>query len=212
MALYKRKEFQELCKVTKGYLNMYIKRGAVVLTQNMIDDELEPNKYFMEKRVDKTVAESPTQSPTKPTRALSEEAVAQVKEQKEKGPPKEASEMFGLGLEKKRLDIKKVQSEIDTAKMKREKMAGELIPTDLVMIIFGSHFKSVTISFHQAADNFLSTIAKQNDLNREQVAKVRGQLNEVVNKAVKAAIVASKKNVKKLVAEYSQSKGKGEKE
>ena len=212
MALYKRKEFQEKCQVTKGYLNMYIKRGKVILTGNMVDDELSDNAFFLQTRLEKIAAESPTQSTKKPAPKLSEAAVAKVKEEQDKEPPKEATEMYGLSVEKKAQEVKKLKSDIETAEMKRAKMAGELIPTDLVMTIFASHFKSVTVSFHQAANNFLSMIAKQNELDRDQVAKIRGELIEVINKAVKGSIQASKKEIRNVVAEYSQSKGKGEKE
>ena len=212
MALHERTEFAKLCGVDKSYITVYIGRKKLTLTGKLIDDSLPDNAFFLQKQLDKNGGKTTKDLPTKPPKQLSKEVAAEAQEEKEKGVSKESSAMYGLTIDKKQLEVKKLESDIETARMKREKMAGVLIPTDLVMTIFASHFKSVTISFHQAADNFLSNIAKQNDLDREQVAKIRGELSEVINDAVKDAISASKKDIKKIVAEYSQSKGKGEKE
>ena len=122
----------------------------------------------------------------------------------------EALMKWKLDLEAKELDVEKKRQDIELAKIKIAKAQGEVIPTDLVNLLFGRHFKEVTTAFHQGADNFIMTIAKQLDLGREEVARLRGELILIVNDSVKKAIRESKRSVKNIVGEYSESRGKGE--
>ena len=110
------------------------------------------------------------------------------------------------------LGLAKVKEDIEIAKLKREKMSGELIPTDLVKVLFASHFKSVTTTFHQAIENLISTISKRNNLDREQVAKIRGELTKIINDAIESSLSLSGKELGNIVDEYSHKRGKGEKE
>lgn len=212
MALYTRKQFYEKCGVTRGHLNMYIKRKKVLLTNEMIDDTLQENAYFMQKCLEKKGTKTNVEGVKKPIKPISEKIIKETKEAQNGDPDPEAINQYNLGLEKKRLDIKKVEEEILIARIKREKMSGDLIPTDLVKVLFASHFKSITTSFHQAIENLISTIAKRNSLDREQVAKIRGELTKVINDAVGNSIETSKKELKNIVDEYSQKRGRGEKE
>ena len=212
MALYTRKQFYEKCGVARGYLNMYIKRNKVILTNGMIDDTLQENAYFMQKCIDKRGIKPDVDEVRKPIKPISEKIIEETKEAQNETDDPEAINQYSLGLEKKKLDIEKVEEEILITRIKREKMSGDLIPTDLVKVLFASHFKSVTTSFHQAIENLISTIAKRNSLDRGQVAKIRGELTKVINDAVSNSIEISKKELKNIVDEYSQKRGRGEKE
>lgn len=211
MALYTRKEFYEKCGVSKGYLNVNIARGKIVLTGKLIDDAIPANAYFMEKRQEQKVEKKVERALQKPPKPVSEADVEDIDQALEDVDP-DVQTAYNLGLEKKRLDNAKAEEDLALARMKKEKMAGDLIPTDLVLLIFASHFKSVTTSFHQAAENLITTFAKQNNLNRDAIAKMRGNLIKVINKAVKEGVDSSKREVRNLVSEYSQKRGRGEKE
>lgn len=218
MALYKRKEFAEKCGVKKAYLTTYIGRGKVILTGKMIDDSIPENAYFMKVRTDKIAVEGEKgepKGPKKPSKILTEAEVQDTEGSKAEESMKDEEEkrnMYNLGLEKKKLDIEKVKEDIEIAKLKREKLSGELIPTDLVKIIFATHSKSITTGFHQGVENILSQIAKQAGLDREQIAKIRGNLIDIINKGIKTAGTTSRKDLANVVAEYSQKRERGEKE
>lgn len=178
----------------------------------MVDDTIPANAFFLQTQLDKRAAEKSEISVAKPTTPITKEQVEEATESGVEPVDPDVLTNYNLGLEKLRLANKKAQEDLEISRMKKEKMAGELIPTELVLLLFASHFKSVTTSFHQAIENLLTTIAKQNDLNREAVAKIRGELIEVINKAVKDGLQSSKRDVASLVREYSQKKGKGDKE
>ena len=101
---------------------------------------------------------------------------------------KEAMERWRAELAIKELDIEKKRQDIELTKLKIAKLRGEVIPTDLVNIIFKQHFKSVTTAFHQGADNFISTITKSLGISRGDGAGLRGELIYIINHAVKDGI------------------------
>lgn len=202
MALYKRKEFYQKCGVSKAYLTTYISRGKVILNDNMIDDSIPENAYFMRVRLDKMAIEG----------SKVESKITSNSGNDEDANEDENENLHKLNLEKKKLDIERAKEDIEIARLKKEKLSGELIPTDLVKIVFATHSKSITIGFHQAVENLISQIAKQAGLDRDQIAKIRGILIEIINKAVKNALATSKKDLRNIVAEYSQKRGIGERE
>lgn len=213
MALYTRKEFFEKCGVTKGYLNVYIGRGNVVLTGKMIDDKIPKNAYFLQSCLDKKAVKN-GKEPGKKIIKLPKLATAEIVDEAQKDQGKELDEhtlsKYSLELQKKELDIIKAEEDIEIAKIKRAKMAGEVIPTDLVLLLFASHFKNVTTSFHQATEILITAIAKENNLDRKQIANIRGQLIEIINKAIEDGLISSKNELKNLVTEYSMKRDRGE--
>ena len=202
MALYKRKEFYQKCGVSKAYLTTYIGRGKVILNDNMIDDSIPENAYFMRVRLDKMAIKG----------NKVESKITSNSGNDEDTNEDENENLHKLNVQKKKLDIERAKEDIEIAKLKKEKLSGELIPTDLVKIVFATHSKNITIGFHQAVENLISQIAKQAGLDRDQIAKIRGSLIEIINKGVKNALATSKKDLRNIVAEYSQKRGIGERE
>lgn len=213
MGLHTRKEFYELAGVDKGYLNTYIRRGTVILTGTRIDDSLPENKYFLEKR---GVAVGPKKGKgvvKKPVKPASKTDVLEAEDDVEKDikKNKEKQTRFDLELERGKLDLLQKQEALEILRIKKAKLMGEVVPTDLVTILFATHSKSITTEFHQAAENLLTTIAKQQKLSIEKVAIIRGELIKIINKAIIEGNKTSKKALGRLVREYSQKRGKGEK-
>ena len=201
MSLHTRTQFYKLCGVTRGYLNMYIKRKKVIVRRKLIDDAVPENAYFLQNCLSRKSDNGEIEKPEKLISPMSDELVKDALRKQVNG--NSSGSKFDMEIEIKELEIIKKKEDIEIAKIKRAKMAGEVIPTELVLLIFASHFKSVTTSFHQAAEVLITTIAKQNNLDRKQIARIRGELIEVVNKAVSEGLKSSKKEMKHLVNEYS---------
>ena len=213
MGLFTRKQICKICEVTKGYLNVYIGRGIVIVTGKMIDDTIPQNDYFIQKHKDKIAAkngEEVKDKLQKYVKPVSKEMAEEAIKNENGGVNQHNLAKYNLELQKRELDIIKAEEEIEITKMKRAKMAGELIPTDLVLLLFASHFKNVTTSFHQATEILITTIAKQNNLDRKQIAKIRGELIVIINSAINDAMGLSKKELKNLVTEYSIKRERGE--
>ena len=215
MAKYTRREFYELCGVSKAYLANYIKRGTVIIGEDgLIDDKNLYNKAFKDKRVGVPKVEEapkptpkPTLKPKKTTATRKRKAVPDSSPDREL---EESNERWNLDREIKQAELRKKEEEIKKLQAQNAKLSGEQIPTELVKVVFSQHFKSVTTAFHQGADNFIATIAKQTDMTKAQSANLRSDLIAIVNQSVDEAIELSKESVDNIVNEYKMVRGKGE--
>jgi hypothetical protein len=212
MAEYSRKEFFELCGISKGNLAVNIKRGKVVLNaNNKIDTNVKKypmNVDFMEKRLN-----GPIKSESKPkTVATKKEIkpVVLVSDESELEREERVREKYNVETRIKNADLEKKEIDLQIAKVKLAKTMGDVIPTDMVKDLFAQQFKSVTTSFHQAADNFIMDIAKRAGLKRDDIADLRGKLIEMINEGIVEAQIESKKAVRVIVKDYSEKRGVGE--
>ena len=88
-------------------------------------------------------------------------------------------------------------------------MEGELIPTELVKQIFATHFKSFTQAFHNGAEQVAVDMVKRLNGGREDVSWAKGILVEIVNEAANKGRAMSQQEIKAIVDEYSETKGRG---
>jgi len=180
-----RQEFEALCGISQAYFTMNYKRGKIIMNDKdfTVDLDLDINKSFMDKRIE------PTQKKNiKRAKAPSN---------------KKSIETFDLDKKKKLLDIEEKETSIAINKIKLDKLNGVVIPTDLVMVIFGQHTKAITTSFHQAAENFVIEMAAAYSVSKKDIAKMRGELIEVVNNAVRESLEDSRKGIDNIIDELA---------
>lgn len=233
MPLFDEKEFAQHSGVQHGYVKMYIKRGKILVNEDGLIDDKEPlNQLFVEKRKDKKEEKKQSQPKVngnlknrKPsnTKVIDREVVNSISDRtpkpeirkaqssRQKGSISEGTQLtLDLDLRTKEAEFEKKQQEIELNRLKIAKLKGDVIPTDLVKVVFGQHFKSVTTAFHQGADGFISTVAKRAGIEKAEIATLRGELIEIVNQAVKDAVQDSKSSINNIVREYSVKRGVGE--
>lgn len=196
MALLSKKEFAEKCGMNTRALSVYINaRKKVILSgEDQIDDTNEQNAAFLRKWSDKAGKSKPSVGKVKSTGRPSK-AERDAKAKKEK----ESADLYSIEKGKKSTDAMKAQVELELQTIKRDKLRGALIPTEMVRLLFTTHFKSVTVEFNQAVDNLLIEISRKTKMNREQLADLRTQLTEIVNGAVDRSVDASKKSIQNLI-------------
>jgi hypothetical protein len=215
MPKFTKAEFASLCGLSTSNITTYISRGKIVMTDELIDDSISQNGGFLEKRrealkkevheVDETVSTETKEVKTDKPKA------AKVKELKTDGDI-EGSGYHQLEKKKKALDIQKITEEIEILKVKKDKLHGIVIPTELVKMVMSQFSASISTSFKNGAENWLIEISKTAGLNRTQVAEARGKLIKVINNAVNEAVDASKKMVAQIQAEHTEKREVGEKE
>lgn len=220
MAEYTRKEFCEICGISKGNLAVNIKRGKVVLnSKGKVDTDVKKypmNVDFMEKRLEGTSTPKPkarTKAPANdgPKKKTTAAPVVLDPQESDAEREKRIREKYDTETRIKAADLKKKEMDLELAQVKLDKARGVVIPTELVKDLFAQQFKSVTTAFHQAADNFIMDIAKRAGLKRDDIADLRGKLIELINEGITEAQVESKKAVKEIVKDYSEKRGVGEK-
>lgn len=226
MAFYTRQEFAKLCGI-KDYaiINVNIARGKVVLSGNLIDTNVEENQAFLLKYREKkgiTGDTIPLQEP-KPKKEPKP-----VKEEKPKtrtvlpGPPitdehlpqqsKHNLSKNELDIKIKRADLEKKLEEIEILKVKKMKLHGELIPTDLVKSLVREIAEGVKLAYIDAIENYTVVIANQKKLTEAEKSKIKDHFTPIINQAVEKQYYIAQKGLKAIVAEYSEKKDVGERE
>jgi hypothetical protein len=233
MAFYLRSQFAELCGLSKAEVSMNIKRGKIILSGDYVDDSIRSNAEFIEKWQIKrglkivSAKEPEPVAVLKPTSEPIPEAVPaplpnripKIEPPKPRPAPKSPNIqppnefMYAgnqLDAQIKSVELERKLEDLEIAKLKRQKMAGESMPTDLVKNTISVYSRSVSRSFNNAADNLLVEFQTMADISREQVSVMRGKLNAIVNKAINDAYENAIDMVDNIVDEYSETRGKGE--
>lgn len=210
MPVYSRKEFADLCGVKHAYISVNVSRGKIIVSEDgRIDTVKLINKAFLEARQGK--ASSPTtEIPKEVDKPVKDKANVPTNPD-EAAKTIHANNIYSLETERKELDVKKLRQETRLNQIKIEKQSGDVIPTDLVKDLVKQLFKTVTVSFHQGAENFISTIANQTEMSREQQATLRGELIGIVNQSVKESQAEMKFSLENIVNEYMVKRGVGQK-
>lgn len=205
MAIYTRSDFAKECGVTDGYLGVYLGRGKIVLTSDgKIDSKQRDNFDFLRKQRDKNKAKPPVSTVISNTIADNTG--------KERPLDQEEADSYDLGLKKKSVDIEKVEVEVRLAKLKEEKLRGELVPVDLVNHLFKAYSQSTITVQKDVMEEQLVIIAKEANLTDEQIARIRNRIYELLNVGQDKAIALTKRGIKALVEEFSIKKEVGEHE
>lgn len=223
MPRYTRREFAEMCGVTPVYVNQYVARKKIILNESgEIDTAFPMNAAFYEARkgslpqtqeVKVAVVQQPKVKAKKTPQTIYVPEMPKSKAGKHNMNSEEIEKMttnFEMDNALKRLEMEKKELEVEKLKIQNAKLNGEVIPTDLVKMIFAQHFKSVTTAFHQGADNFITEITKRLDLKRDEMVMLRKELVEIINQAVNDSIEDSKGSIDNIQEEYSEKRGIGE--
>jgi len=194
MSRIAKSELQKKYGLSAPYIHVYIKRGHLVVDEDgMIDDQHPVNAKFISKRKGKT-STSPVEKPLTTSSGASDVL----------------KDKFQLDAEKTAADIERIKSVTELNELKLAKLQGEVIPYEMVMPIFIMFTKALMTAVMNEDEARLLEIAHSTGLPKTEVAKFRKRSAEVVNSAVDEGVKEAKKQAKRLVAEYSETRGKGE--
>lgn len=223
MALHTKKQFGALCGLSASNITTYIQRGKLIPTGDLIDDTIPYNADFIRLRANKlaqpplpikagNTQEKPQTVPDK-VKELASKGTAKVKQAKEKKEKPEVDyDRYDVEMQQKSLQLEKTQEEIEILKIKKEKLHGAVIPTELANAMMVTHSESLKVAYNEASENLIVIIGQKKQLSTNEIAEVRTELTRVVNSAIDKAIGLSSRTLKAIVAEYSQAKAVGERE
>ena len=207
MAEYTRKEFAAICHTTVGVINSNKARGNIIVNEEgYIDSENAINnsffnkysKYFEEK-IKKTVV-----SENKPEK----------KEKRKKPPSKQnqtSQQIMDWDARKKQADAELQEYKAAHEKLKMEKLAGKLIPVDLVFQILNIHNRSIFTSFHSDAENLASVyceILAEGD--RKKLSEISNKLGYIISDKVEKSKELAEVELETAIEEYSETLNRGE--
>lgn len=95
--------------------------------------------------------------------------------------------------------------------LKIEKINGMLVPTGLVKPLLKNHTRSIMRSFSQVMEDMWALVALKYKIPDAELKELKKKTREKMNAGIDTAIETTKKDLGKLVDDYSMSRGKGEK-
>lgn len=221
MALHTKKQFSDLCGIATNNLSVQIARGKVILTGDIIDDTIDKNRAFLEKRISKKTIESEISPIAKtknheqiiiPVPKLSDQKIEQgsTDQKFELVSPDEKQSYTESERQLKYLDTVKRKAEIEKLYLDVAKKKGEVIPSELVKPVFLQHNQSIVTEFKNAADDIVRMFAKKKSLTVNEVAEITGELTSSINNAINKATTTTINSVDSIVNDFAEKKGVGE--
>ncbi|MBC7486079.1 MAG: hypothetical protein H7282_04950 [Cytophagaceae bacterium] len=219
MPFYTRSQFADLCGIEKknarAYISTNIKRGRIVLSGELIDDELEVNKDFLARAlVNAEKREQPQQEESTNESAPGPKVSKPIYPDQPGKNLQKPNTTGNMSIEKalKQQEFEKKQVETRILNIKEQKLIGEVIPTDLVKMLFTQHSQSITTEFNNSISDLVTLFAKRNGMNTNELAEMRGQIVVIINTAVDKAVNLSKKNINNIINEFAVKRDVGERE
>lgn len=216
-------------------INVYIQRGSVVLSGKHIDDTHPQNSEWLKSQQErnyeqlkkstvenKILSNVATLKPPRKGSVVKEEQVHEKKtptlppvhftEPEEPVQSKGTITKTELDVKLKRADLEKRIEEIEILRVKKMKLHGELIPTELVKSLILELSEAIKLSYMDAIENYTVVVSKVKRLTEHEKSEIKNNFTEIINKALKRQIEIAKKGLKNIVEEYQEVKGKGERE
>jgi hypothetical protein len=214
MALLTKEEFCELTGIEKRSIPTYVKRGKIILSGELIDQEIPQNQEFIKHRLDKFADKIQKKTPEVKQYNNVSPNYSNIKAPEYKPPTeqKQSGSIYSLEVEHKQLLIQKTAEEIEKLKLHNAKAAGESIPTDMVIVVFAQFSKSITTSFKNSVENILTELAHKQGISDNILAQYKGLLIREINSGVDRAVNESQHQISNIVNEYIVKREQGEKE
>lgn len=223
MALLSRKEFAAMCHTTTAIVTTNIRRGKIIEFEKKIDTENVLNEAFFNKYIAKSKAKEEKLPTSKEIDKLYKETVEtlevaakkEVEQKQAKARRKKNNEETAAGfdwdLRKKKADALLQERKAEQAQLQLEKMAGKLIPVDLVFSIIKVHNTDIFATFQNDAENLASIycdILAAGD--RKKLAEIVDKLNFKLDDIIKRAKDVAIASIENAVEEYAQTRNRGE--
>ncbi len=209
MAFYTRTEFCKLFEIDHGYLSTYIGRKKIILSGEFIDDAVQANADWIRKRKEKLGKKVILPTMETPKADLFTTETSKNTPTSNDSSAKSHTN-YDLDNEIKQLQAQKARQDIENMRLKNEKLQGKLMPTDLVKVLFSEYTQSNTTSFMDNMNQFLQKLFLKKDFSKEEQAQVRGDIKDMVNNSINAAVDATDKKLENILKEFQNKKDVGE--
>ena len=196
-----------------------------------LDTDHPTNKAFFDARVklnNKRKSQSATPSyesvvevapPTKKRKThpnvknKSEENIAFLKKQREEDLERQKlqNKIQALEVRKKVADTELQERKAEAEKVKLDKLAGKLIPVELVDNILGIYTRSIFTKFQSNLERLASTytdILAAGDRNK--LSEISGKLAESLDEIIKGSEEVASKSIGQAIDDYSEVRSRGE--
>lgn len=220
MGFFSRKEFAQLCHTTTPVVTTNINRGKIVVEDKKIDSEHPLNKAFFDKYAKKAQESIKKKTDTKDLykevvhtieQKSSDEVSSKFKSRSRKKEYEKAQEAVDWDVRKKKAEALLKERQAEKEKFNLEKLAGKLMPTEMVFDIIRTHNRSIFATFQNDIENLASVycdILAAGD--RRKLSELTQALSEHLSDVIKRAGDVAKSGVENAVEAYAETRNRGE--
>jgi hypothetical protein len=206
MSKLTKKQFADHAGLTTGNLSNYIGRGKVVVgADDLIDTLHDVNTAFLQKRAKHLQNITIEPAPAAPTKQLTIE-----KQPGDDVAEEDIPELYISEKRLKHLQGNKTEEEIRLKKLEYEKKQGLVLPSELIKPVFLQHNQSMITAFKNATEQMITEFTQVKEFTTEETSYLRGQMIGAINKAAEAGTLTTEKALKRIINEFIDKKGVGE--
>lgn len=202
MPILTKKEFADMIGWSTSQLSVYIKRGKVFIGDgDLINSDHEVNVLFLKKRLNKSGL----------SKDIAQKSInTDDRTGIENGTNEDIASYEESEKKLKYLDTLKREYEISLLEIKQAKLKGEVVPSILLAPIILQHNHSLMNSMKNGGEELLRKVAKLSDLSAGDIATLKGDLVSILNQAINTAAQNTAAAIGKVIDDYSNSRGVGE--
>lgn len=229
MSIVSRKEFATICGKSVAIINVNVKRGKIIVRDKKVDTENAFNKLFVklcQEKKDKPKPKPKVVVPkveklykevvepidySSPEYGVTKKETAKQKKERKKQNEKDQETVDWI-LRKQIADTLKAERQAELEQIKVDKLAGKLMPLELVNIILKESIHTVFTTFQNDNENLASVycdILAAGD--RSLLSEVNQKISEFLSMSIKKADEVSNSRIQNAISEYSDTRSRGEK-
>lgn len=224
MSLVTRKEFATMCGKPITTINTYVRRGKIIVRDKKIDTENAFNKLYFDSCHKPKVEKKPKVEEvykevvevvapidySAPEYGVTKKETAKQKRERKKQNAKD-KEVVDWILRKQIADTLKAERQAELEQIKVDKLAGKLMPLELVNIILKECIHTVFTTFQNDNENLASQycdILAMGD--RSKLSEINQKISECLDISINKASEISSSKIKGAISDYSESRSRGE--
>lgn len=217
MAQHTHKEFAALCHITQAALSTYTKRKKVKVNDKGFYSDTDPlNAAFMAKWKEKAASNpAPTAKPAKKAAVLPKNQPKKVVETADEpedadatitpaGPLTIRSNQTIIDKMHKLRDIELKEGKIRLQEIEENRKRGESLPYTGVQSLIVRFSENLKTGYRHGIESLITSVQQRKQLTAEDVTYITAEMNQVINRQLKNAIEATKKDMRNLQKEFSK--------
>jgi hypothetical protein len=221
MADLNKEEFAAMCHTTVAIINTNINREKIVYDKKakLIDSDDPLNKAFFrkymsmseQKKIRVPKDEDIAKLYDKVVQKATADVETQQKETKRAKQHDKSQKNVDMAERKLAADTLLQEAKAEKEQMNLQKLAGKLIPVDLVFAILNIHNHDIFATFQNDVENLASVYC---DIlaggDRKRLAEITGKLSEKLNDSVTRAKDVALSSLENAIEDYRETRSRGE--
>lgn len=211
MAILTTIEFSKMSGIKIGTIRQHIRRGLLEKdSDEKINTDTEINRRYIEEKTGGKGLGSGVVTLGTPVNKRIVDVVKIKKELGEFKPSKEYLEQQALQIRKATADAERIERDSELKRIQLEKIAGRLLPLELVENIYTVNLQGIFKSFDAELENLASISVQVLGGSREDLANIVSKQRKLLKSLIDKAAKNGELEIENAVNMYSEVRSRGE--